>query len=221
MLYPNTKNYMLVWKHRKLKKSIEIKEQYCRRYEITEIGFDEESKEQTSITEYDTKEELLKDLEIISQMMPVDENTELNEYICLDFVSEKVFKYSIYKSQPKDFLNYGYYRNTKPTRRLYESMFSILVDKGKLDSPRVRDILFRREDEVPKNYKWDDGEYEGWLRFRWGDGKNAIKPKDNNQSPKKEKKVVPIETLTIAEEIELEYEREEEIELKKKLIDRW
>ena len=49
------------------------------------------------------------------------------------------------------------------------------------------DALFRGENEVPKDYKWDVGEYEGWLQYRWGDGKNAVgyieKP-----SPKKVKK---------------------------------
>ena len=36
------------------------------------------------------------------------------------------------------------------------------------------DYFFRKDDEIPQDYKWDDGEYEGWLQFRWGDGKNAI-----------------------------------------------
>ena len=37
------------------------------------------------------------------------------------------------------------------------------------------DVLFRGEDEIPADYIWDDrGEYEGWLQFRWGDGKNAL-----------------------------------------------
>jgi len=39
---------------------------------------------------------------------------------------------------------------------------------------RQRDYVFRGPDEVPKDYVWDDGEYEGWLQYRWGDGKNAI-----------------------------------------------
>ena len=38
----------------------------------------------------------------------------------------------------------------------------------------IKDYVFRGENEIPKNYHWDDGEYEGWLQFRWGDGKNAI-----------------------------------------------
>ncbi len=36
------------------------------------------------------------------------------------------------------------------------------------------DFFFRGPHEVPEDYKWDTGEYEGWLQFRWGDGKNAI-----------------------------------------------
>ena len=37
------------------------------------------------------------------------------------------------------------------------------------------DVLFRGEDEISPDYIWDKrGEYEGWLQFRWGDGKNAI-----------------------------------------------
>ena len=44
----------------------------------------------------------------------------------------------------------------------------------KEDRKRILDIFFRKEDEVPEDYIWDEGEYEGWLRYRWGDGKNAI-----------------------------------------------
>ena len=40
---------------------------------------------------------------------------------------------------------------------------------------RIKDIFFRGENEIPKDYKWDIGEYEGWLQFRWGDGMNSIK----------------------------------------------
>ena len=40
---------------------------------------------------------------------------------------------------------------------------------------RLLDELFRGDDEIPKDYNFDDGEYDGWLQFRWGDGKNAVK----------------------------------------------
>lgn len=36
------------------------------------------------------------------------------------------------------------------------------------------DFFFRGPLEVPENYNWDIGEYDGWLQFRWGDGKNKI-----------------------------------------------
>ena len=38
----------------------------------------------------------------------------------------------------------------------------------------ILDRYFRKEGEVPKDYVWDINEYEGWLRFRWGDGEDAI-----------------------------------------------
>lgn len=43
-----------------------------------------------------------------------------------------------------------------------------------MKSLAILDRYFRKEGEVPKDYVWDINEYEGWLRFRWGDGKNAI-----------------------------------------------
>ena len=41
---------------------------------------------------------------------------------------------------------------------------------------QVYDYFFRKENEIPKDYEWHHhgAEYEGWLQFRWGDGKNAI-----------------------------------------------
>ena len=42
-------------------------------------------------------------------------------------------------------------------------------------SLKMLDELFRGDDEIPKGYVFDSGEYEGWLRYRWGDGKNAVK----------------------------------------------
>lgn len=43
-----------------------------------------------------------------------------------------------------------------------------------MKSLAILDRYFRKEGEVPKSYVWDINEYEGWLRFRWGDGENAI-----------------------------------------------
>lgn len=44
------------------------------------------------------------------------------------------------------------------------------------------DVFFRGEDEIPTDYQWDTrGEYEGWLQFRWGDGKNSINYKEEHK----------------------------------------
>ena len=37
------------------------------------------------------------------------------------------------------------------------------------------DRFFREPDEIPDDYNWDDPEeYDGWLQYRWGDGKNSL-----------------------------------------------
>ena len=45
--------------------------------------------------------------------------------------------------------------------------------------------MFRGKDEIPEDYKWDIGEYEGWLQFRWGNGLNAIEKEDEINRQKK------------------------------------
>jgi hypothetical protein len=52
-------------------------------------------------------------------------------------------------------------------------------------SLRMLDELFRGEDEIPKDYVFDTGEYEGWLQYRWGDGKNAITRENKKVRTKK------------------------------------
>ena len=42
------------------------------------------------------------------------------------------------------------------------------------DIRKLKDEFFRKEDEIPKDYKWDVGEYDGWLQFRWGNGRNSV-----------------------------------------------
>ena len=86
------------------------------------------------------------------------------------------------------------------------------------------DKMFRKIDEVTKGYKWDYGEYEGWLQFRWGDGKNAIGYIEPEKQ-KPEKKTTPtydpildtdyeLEEEIIGEEIEEKFSKEIEREIK-------
>lgn len=75
-----------------------------------------------------------------------------------------------------------------------------------------KDRWFRKKGEIPKNYVWANGEYEGWLQFRWGDGKNAIDYVEPKKGPKKSmampKENIDIEELTEEEKIQEEYENQ-------------
>lgn len=77
----------------------------------------------------------------------------------------------------------------------------------------------------------DDGEYEGWLQFRWGDRKNAL----DYVEPEKPKKT-PDDIVDFIEdedpwfesehdddcdEIEAAFKKIEEKELKRRIEDRW
>lgn len=86
------------------------------------------------------------------------------------------------------------------------------------DIRKVKDYLFRGKDEIPKDYVWQDGEYEGWLQYRWGDGKNAIGYVEPEKPKKSEKVCGPLEEYTdeeyaeILEEYSKEYNEYEDIE---------
>ena len=96
------------------------------------------------------------------------------------------------------------------------------------DIRKVKDYLFRGEDEIPKDYKWDDGEYEGWLQYKWGDGKNALDYVEP-EKPKKVKEEINDDgstdelddTYIDNDDIENSFLKEEDREKLKRLIDRW
>lgn len=82
-------------------------------------------------------------------------------YIALDYEKEEVLE--VYKDGARI-----YHENQKG---------GYVPEVLKKEILRIKDLMFRGEDEIPENYKWDTGEYEGWLKYRWGDGLNAIKPR--------------------------------------------
>jgi len=99
---------------------------------------------------------------------------------------------------------------------------------SRTDKRVLKDILFRGPDEVPEDYKWDDGEYEGWLQFRWGDGKNAVGYVEKNTSKNNAHNNEPLEDdydhgeyEDWGDSVEDEYMRKETKELEKRLEDRW
>lgn len=114
-------------------------------------------------------------------------------YVVLDFLKEKVLKWG------KE-----------------EKLYKI----GKINgSEMVKDFFFRRDDEIPKDYKWDDGEYEGWLRFRWGDGKNAVGYKKNK--PKAKIEVSDIQNIPIEIDEQEVFDKQIEKEKLKRIENRW
>lgn len=124
--------------------------------------------------EYDTLEEAEEEIKLIKevyrdQLIPikdVEPGIELCQegditnggkwwgYALLDYEKERVVRSG----------GYGY--------KFKSHMNPITMKSNK--NLRFLDEFFRGPEEVPEGYEWDDGEYEGWLQFRWGDGKNAI-----------------------------------------------
>lgn len=144
--------------------------------EITEYDTEAEWKEEASLLdEYyaDTPKPTLRDKEIkngrwlyhgdyykdtmhgtscyISYDYVIEDKAKFWGYIVLDFEKQDIIKFggegikSCWKERFKDYKRY-----------------------------QLLDAFFRGDDEIPAGYNWDSGEYRGWLRFRWGDGKNAI-----------------------------------------------
>ena len=177
--------------------------------------------------EFDTLEEL-------------NEHIELFKEICKNYErpASKIVGYSRWEKHKEDVFDspnkrkYGYLYGDRETMRLVWGFDKLYRYNKSTNNLKLYDILFRGEDEIPEDYKWDDGEYEGWLQYRWGDGKNAVgyvepeKPKKNNEVIEEEE---VDETSyyddsfdnSFAEEIENAYAKLEDKELIKKLEDRW
>lgn len=162
-----------------------------------------------------------------------DDGAKYWGYCVLDFEKEQILKWG----------NDGVYLRIEdyPNQRICFVHSACIVEKNtitaavfsrKTDQRVVRDLFFRPED-FPKSYTWDDGEYDGWLQFRWGDGKNAIGLPQQKSEPKRKKyaKHHPVgidddvqQDLLLSDEtdvIEDEYAALKERETKLRLADRW
>ena len=80
---------------------------------------------------------------------------------------------------------------------------------------KMKDHFFRGENEIPLNYKWDDGEYDGWLQFRWGDGKNAVGYVQTEEDKQAEKCALSPKKCRKRRFVVKEYNESEEEELDK------
>ena len=105
--------------------------------------------------------------------------------------------------------------------KCYDSCRTINTDKAE------RDYFFRDPEVCPDEYEWKQGEYKGWLQFKWGDGKNAIGYVEPPKPKKKEvEKIDPyedyeLESEFVAEMIEDKYDSIIEKETKKRLMDKY
>lgn len=70
---------------------------------------------------------------------------------------------------------------------IYHDSFGVFNKKNCKKSPSLKDELFRDPTEIPEDYQWEPGEYQGWLQYRWGDGQNAIAIEDARREKKKAK----------------------------------
>ena len=134
------------------------------------------------ITEYDTLKEVNEEAALIDEMYkdtprPEHKYAKWNRYCntkstaisdyawCAENFGEAFWGYLIVDFEEEKIIRWGH-----DCLRSYNK---------ESDVRRVKDFIFRGDDEVPKDYKWDVGEYDGWLQYRWGNGKNSIKYGDD------------------------------------------
>lgn len=132
---------------------------------------------QYDVISSDSYDELKEQRDILLSLV-----SETNSYILviIDRLETKILKESK-KSVKIDTLAQTY--KIKVTDLKWNSRIKCYIESNKLlpdlhydinNRLSKLDFFFRGPYEVPEDYKWDTGEYEGWLQFRWGDGKNAI-----------------------------------------------
>lgn len=137
-----------------------------------------------SITEYDTLEEAMEEIRLIHecyQNTPKPERKKRGKYAST---------YDIFF--PTGAMFWGYilldYQENKIIKIGNDGLFGGI---GKRTDPLIlMDYFFRKPEDVPKDYKWDLGEFDGWLQFKWGNGKNAINYKEIKEEVKK--RTIPV-----------------------------
>ena len=130
------------------------------------------------ISEYDTIAEVNDEIKLLEEVYRDTprpnpkrwykdfKNTNINNYLWnAESIGEAFWGYLVADCETEKIIRWGH-----DCLRVYNK---------ESDIRRIKDWLFRKDDEIPKDYKWSNGEYEGWLQYRWGDGLNAIKYGEN------------------------------------------
>lgn len=127
-----------------------------------------------SITEYDNLNDLHEEIKLLNEYY---KDTPQPVLVQKRYGSSNTYSFS------GDAYFWGYIVLDFETQKIIESgndginvhyQYGYKKIKGKSIGNNIKDFFFRKDDEIPKNYHWDIGEYEGWLQYRWGDGKNAV-----------------------------------------------
>lgn len=175
--------------------------------------------------EFDTMEEVNEYVSLFEGVCSQYEMPEKkqNEYRGREIVKDKLGRSYHYEFTNDEQRLWGYViADTENLSIVRWGGFEMLNINKRMNKLELKDRLFRGPDEIPKNYKWDNGEYEGWLQFRWGDGKNAIgyvEPK--KEIKEKDDKVIELDDYSFTDEIEQEFLDKEEKERLKILQERW
>lgn len=170
---------------------------------------------------------------------------EMNDFIHLfeEFCNTLTLPKNISEARKKGYWNrwsnenerlWGYVYGDLETRKIKWGGYKLRDFDAGSDKRQILDMLFTTEDDVPADYEWDDGEYEGWLQYRWGDGKNAVgyvepeKPVKMMKQPDDIVDFIEDEDPWFEEEHDEDYEeiensflKDEDIEKLKRLAERW
>lgn len=168
---------------------------------ITEMNDPSTAYKENEYVQFDTMDEVNAHIEFINEIYADIKRPEVNEAYWQDILTKRKypFKPDIHESR------ITYHKLETVTHKDYQFYWGyIILDYEKNEivkmggdkhpdfssnyktDLRLKDILFRRNDEIPNDYKWDNGEYEGWLQFRWGNGLNAIEKEDRLNEIKRE-----------------------------------
>lgn len=151
--------------------------------------------------EFDTIDEVNDYIKFLKEIYAdVEEPYIVPEHWVDRFNGNKVTRKPTYGSEFRYIHNDSYWDAEDGVRKfwgyyVFDYKDERVIDHGGHDHPEftkqykqnleLRDVLFRGKDEIPEDYKWDNGEYQGWLQFRWGNGLNAIEKEDEINEQKR------------------------------------
>lgn len=198
-----------------------------------------------SISFFDTEEEIKEEIQMIQNMycstpkpyrinvgskwskkyeLIFDEGSFYWGYVIFDF-----------KKETYRYFNDGAVIPLSKPRFNYKKYASDCIEvNNKSNKLVIKDYFLRKPNEIDPDYKFKQGEYDGWLQFRWGDGKNAIglpQPEDISKEEIKRKKYKPKDKyfkkydedieLTEEEKIQEDMDKEFDKENSKYLMDKY